>query len=1325
MKQFFLDMINLKNHEEHESVLVTLPCGSGKTYSSTAACVDHLLNGGEAKVICIAPRRANLIGDDIKRRLAEKGRPDLCKEVLDVPSTKESVLAAFLDPESQAEKMIPSSLRLTDEFRALKYECGEFEAFRRQAGDSREAHAALKLHTSHFAETELKFRRLVSKAIENEKNDIIHDLAKAMARETGQSEMEILASKTHRDHIDGEAQKMIERSPRWRWIPLVWPSARLDDVKCVCMTHAKFCLPIDRVWRPSIDLLVSSDFLADRTVIIDEIEDFFATLTSGMISAASKTSHDCVQLFHMCKSAVDNHDFTTGVASNCFGDHGRIQRMTHRSQTAFYEIADYYHLQSSVFLADTAYGKRGYRSFMFRGGADVTYTTESDQGSEILVSWPKDYRPGAGIKLTLTKRKIDAESSGSQNTERLLYMVARIRGATDAFAGVLARIARFVVARTGLKDENPERKFADVASSGHVISSLIHESSIPPESACGAYLANAVAQKLWLAPSTRRFSATKKEAFERNLVATDPWAKGFSVVLLLNSENQLGNTSIRALSSGPFPEIALRHILSSARSTIMISATAAFGSVISSFDLEKVQQGFEGNLKRLDGEDLVRAREQVADVWRNEGLWKVVHDEIRVGFVEPDGNWTFWGATGRCALDELLHDKTLRAAAMETLKASPAAPVSVREKEDWLFLRYARLAAAWREFIVSNGNVCLALCAALPSNRGGGVEIERLRRLFELVFIDVLADKGLLVGRSPADVEEEARREVEDAVVIIRGTSDFYKNWTKNVVEPMAQNTATTKFRRFCITSHGSAGVGLNPVLARFPGDHGVRAGILPENGMIDVDFVYLEKPTNIFPAFRGDETAEESSEKELRTLYYLERLYLHGEITKGERDVAIKILEDSLVRNTAGGKQPGRGSLASKFSHTPSYKLAVAKIVAQSSGRACRAPTKPTVIRILTTPQIVDKVCARKLLQEASIVHSPIVRAIFETCAGDLNVSIEDELVSELERRNRIVNQEFHARHHAILRKIASPGHVGRITVDDMDFWFELRALVGKMPFSDKSPQQLRTEGKTLEADFVDTYMIELKHPARSYRYRKESDFNATDGTQVCLDSEGLTDREVWPCVASEQDCRLETLCQIPGLEKEMLDHGWKTRWTRAKYVICPELYESVYKAVLGEFAGVYIIEQLIADGLSCKPVLKSEMFELFDAELWLDGELAALVDFKHWRLSTDRKDLREKAASKMALCGVRDAFYLNILPPAEYCSILPPIEVRLDDGSIGRIHTFPNLVQEDGALDKVAAAELASRARFALASSRLLAVEQNHVEKGEDDGRMHNECH
>jgi hypothetical protein len=194
------------------------------------------------------------------------------------------------------------------------------------------------------------------------------------------------------------------------------------------------------------------------------------------------------------------------------------------------------------------------------------------------------------------------------------------------------------------------------------------------------------------------------------------------------------------------------------------------------------------------------------------------------------------------------------------------------------------------------------------------------------------------------------------------------------------------------------------------------------------------------------------------------------------------------------------------------------------------------------------------------------------------------------------------------------------------MTEWQKLRALCLKKPTMSK---------KDIENDFIASQLyIELPCKSNVLYYNQENDFGQI---KVSFTPTTYAKSEV-SAIAS----RLDRILSYGNLRQTFENDGLATNFLPNDYILCPPIWNNIYKGALGEYVGWHLFNSVL--GVELSEIVETEIFELFDYAV---PDSNIYVDFKHWQDSTKFNEdiMIEKICQKAKLCASKCVIIANIL--------------------------------------------------------------------------------
>lgn len=402
-----------------------------------------------------------------------------------------------------------------------------------------------------------------------------------------------------------------------------------------------------------------------------------------------------------------------------------------------------------------------------------------------------------------------------------------------------------------------------------------------------------------------------------------------------------------------------------------------------------------------------------------------------------------------------------------------------------------------------------------------------------------------------------------------------------------------------------------------------------------DVDALYLGDVTNTAVNLYGNGSFTE--EQLFEFCIQVESLYQNNEISAQQLNELLK----AGLRRVMGIKPENAGV---SLKRTQSIRRQVTRDVLQAIGRICRTYSKSSVIHIMTT--------------EATLYN------LDPDCVDGMILCPEAEaLLSKCRKSFCIVSTAQNEAERICLRGCRYIMNIllNTWTAESMRLWKVWRETAMRLPNANKIEWE--------QDPIVRCFYLPTMNRRPRYVYAEMGDFA---DVQIRLDAEN-TDvfsnlpKEYRRGVVSEDEARLQTILNFPGMRQHFEQQNWATSFKECDYILSPVMFQNIYKGALGELAGKFILEQGL--GLTLTEIEEPDCFEKFDYRLKED----VYVDFKHWKPSAlvDDMEMRRKISQKLDDIGGKRAYIINILGSDRYVPTS-----TLD----GRIVEIPALLTEDG---------------------------------------------
>jgi hypothetical protein len=500
---------------------------------------------------------------------------------------------------------------------------------------------------------------------------------------------------------------------------------------------------------------------------------------------------------------------------------------------------------------------------------------------------------------------------------------------------------------------------------------------------------------------------------------------------------------------------------------------------------------------------------------------------------------------------------------------------------DYCYQRYVRLLSVW-DYFLKHPDCHAFLC--LFNKFPGPDEPE-----FDLNVVYEYAK--LLLKSSDVSMGED----VEDIIVVLRG-NQFQEN-----KEQITKDLGNGK-RRFIISVYATVGIGQNlqhPIPSTLSPIH---INGYPSRDEMDINGIYLDKPTHLLVNINGNDLKKDAI---VKYIFQLEFLVESGTISR--RDLKNKI--EAVVPRYF--KQPfyKKTRTGIRLYETDAFTYFLNKVLIQAIGRICRTNMKSSTIHILADAEIQKHLANFHLPEDVILVreYEKLVSSVTKSF-GQSDSLIEKQNLAALQSDRSMANINRH------LKTSWSP--------EKIELWQSLRNYVLRFPVA--------TNANIFEKKW-DHFYVELPEPAYSYRYSERHDYRDVE----IYFSENHGDR-----VVSEHAARLPELMEIKLLHDLFVESGWATSFSKSTKMLTPPAFNNIYKGVLGEVVGKFILEHFLCTKLLDLDVDEYEKFDFKTSK-------GIYIDFKFWhdQFAVEADPQLENIRSKMQKTNAVKVFIINIL--------------------------------------------------------------------------------
>ncbi len=371
-----------------------------------------------------------------------------------------------------------------------------------------------------------------------------------------------------------------------------------------------------------------------------------------------------------------------------------------------------------------------------------------------------------------------------------------------------------------------------------------------------------------------------------------------------------------------------------------------------------------------------------------------------------------------------------------------------------------------------------------------------------------------------------------------------------------------------------------------------------------DIDGIYCERPTNLLVNKFGKVLDEE---KLVENIFQIEFLAETGELSNSQYQHEIRAGFELISgrRRRINKHDLKEENLYSK----ESFAQHISKVIIQAIGRMSRTNFKSPSIHILAHKKLDGLI---RKAPKSNQIYLREYESLLKICKEPTKKrSIEEEQLYNIAARND--KKAYH-----IIKGMLNK----EFEENNKKFWIKLRDFVIKHPRLESNNQ--------IPLSFLPFY-FKLPENAITYQYSKINN----QYKSVTESFKGVSD----------YDCRLYQLMNNLELKNFFLQNNFSTEFGNGQYILTPTAYNSIYKGMLGETVGKYILEKYAYIELN---QLNIKEYEQFDFKT--DNNV--YIDFKHWFTHdyTDTGLEYENIQNKLEKVGAEKALIINLIGSNNY---------------------------------------------------------------------------
>lgn len=359
--------------------------------------------------------------------------------------------------------------------------------------------------------------------------------------------------------------------------------------------------------------------------------------------------------------------------------------------------------------------------------------------------------------------------------------------------------------------------------------------------------------------------------------------------------------------------------------------------------------------------------------------------------------------------------------------------------------------------------------------------------------------------------------------------------------------------------------------------------------GAKDFDAIYLATPTNLVQnlVFNSENKYEDLS----TYLFQQEYLYKNEKINYYQMKNNMINAFRLIFFNEKNARYIKNSDM---YLHTT-------QIAVQAVGRICRCRNKNRNIYLYADMELIDRLA--------------------ECQESVKNILFNDEYLALYGLIDKTDRMEQYSKFTEITKKaygkITNAAYTVRKSTANVQAWVDIRDYVLKNPTT-SNPLYL----------YKDLY-FDMGIPCSGYSFKRKN-YNIVD---LKLDTRYDCEQ------VSEQACDLPILLSVDIVNKLFEDKGYAKVFKQNNFIMCPSLFNQVYKGALGEVAGKAILEEQLDWEL--EEINEISFYEFFDYKL---GNI--YFDFKHWDdFQIDNDKYVKKIERKLAKIKGAKCFIINLI--------------------------------------------------------------------------------
>ena len=726
-----------------------------------------------------------------------------------------------------------------------------------------------------------------------------------------------------------------------------------------------------------------------------------------------------------------------------------------------------------------------------------------------------------------------------ENKDRALYdALDKIRGAISHFTRFVSILSYSYYKNKIKENQQQEGKSFGEFTEFHALDTVLDSLHLQDETF-------RIIRNMALKNRFRAYNKKKNNELKDDLYF---YASGFSHYDFMDDYAHDTKTIIRKFVFEETPESIMYDICSMSK-VIGISATATFPTVLGNYDIEYLKWKLGDSFFYPSDQDRQRFRKTFEEQTKGYDKVETIVEFTKTSIQERP-NWS-----------NVYADSDL---------VKEAQRLTFDNSGEYNEIRYFKTVLAFKQFLDNNLQSYLALFSKGSSPNDYNFDSLKLEQLFKYL----AQEKGIKY----------------DTKMFVRLDSNNFDVQKLQLVEDLSSGE-----RRFILSTYATLGAGQN-LQYKIPSKRKndvVQINDLRTKKEMDIEGIYLDKPTSIINKCGGDET------NTINRVFQMEYLHQVKNISW-----ETKMTEITNSYRYIGNSNP-KTSYNFKYNELQDFRVCATKMIVQAMGRKCRTNYRTKKIYILADSELGE------VLDEKTLFHE---NRMFNREMDELAQKITLTKTKETEP-NRVIEiaKEDAIRSNKRIQSLLTRSFNHLWNDKDIQLWQNMREYVLKHP--------TLTIEEWQNSDFKNHY-ITLGKPVSQYYYLQTDDY----GFIQTISENNLIGAN---CV-SAQDANLVKVLSNSNRLRELFDkQGYAKNFAPNYYIMSPPLYHNIYKGALGEAIGKEIFNYYDIPLIE----LDNDEYEMFDYKV---KDRPIYVDFKYWKESArfNAKDYYEKVKTKVEKC-------------------------------------------------------------------------------------------